>query len=54
MVESSLDTHTYQFESDKVDSFAYVMDILKKDIDATIHMNFMNPIIEAFRSLKQA
>ena len=54
MVESSLDTHTYQFESDKVDSFAYVMDILKKDIDATIHMNFMSPIIEAFRSLKQA
>lgn len=54
MVESSLETHTYQFESDKVDSFAYVMDILKKDIDATIHMNFMNPIIEAFRSLKQA
>lgn len=47
MVESSLETHTYQFESDKVDSFAYVMDILKKDIDATIHMNFMNPIIEA-------
>lgn len=51
MVDKSLSTYSYHFESDKIESSSYVIDILKKDSDATIHMNFMNPVIKAFQTL---
>lgn len=51
MVDKSLSTYSYHFESDKIESSSYVIDILKKDSDATIHMNFMNPVIKAFQAL---
>lgn len=50
MVDKCLNSYSYHFESDKVGSLSYVIDILKQDIDATIHMNFMNPVIKAFQS----
>ena len=50
MVDKCLNSYSYHFESDKVSSLSYVIDILKQDIDATIHMNFMNPVIKAFQS----
>mgnify|MGYP000037648097 FL=1 len=53
MVDKCLNSYSYHFESDKVGSLSYVIDILKQDIDATIHMNFMNPVIKAFQSRLQ-
>lgn len=53
MVDSSLNTYSYHFESDKVDSSAYVIDILNEDVDTSIHLNFMNPIMVAFQSLHE-
>lgn len=48
LVDNSLKTYSYLFESDKMNSGAYVLEQLKANPTITKELLFMNPIYEAF------